>query len=293
MSEASFDQLWINARLATMVSGPAPYGSVEQAAIGLSGDRIAWVGPMAELPKPAASLSPVVHNAEGRWITPGLIDCHTHLVYGGDRAAEFELRLKGATYEEISRAGGGIVSTVKATREADDATLVKDALPRLDALMAEGVTTIEIKSGYGLSLEEESKMLRAARKLAELRPIGVKTSFLGAHALPPEFAGRQSDYIEAVVAMIRSSVTAATTASTETVAVIRSLETAAATTLQDGPAMISSSAAWAATGFRAASADRAATPSTAALAMTFSRSVAKPTSRAAITTSVARAPIPW
>ncbi len=202
MSEASFDRLWINARLATMQAGATPYGALEQAALGTKDGAIAWVGRMAELPKPAEVLSTRVHDAEGRWITPGLIDCHTHLVYGGDRAAEFELRLQGASYEEIAKAGGGIVSTVKATRAADESSLVQHALPRLDALLAEGVTTIEIKSGYGLSLAEEAKMLRAARKLSTLRPVEVKTSFLGAHALPPEYAGRQGDYVEAVVAMI-------------------------------------------------------------------------------------------
>ncbi len=141
-------------------------------------------------------------HLEGRWVTPGLVDCHTHLVYGGDRAAEFELRLTGASYEEIARAGGGIVSTVKNTRAASQDMLVEGALPRLDALLSEGATTIEIKSGYGLDLENELKMLAAARRLGELRPVTVRTSFLGAHAVPPEFKDRQGDYLEAVIAML-------------------------------------------------------------------------------------------
>ncbi len=202
MTEERFDHLWINARLATMVAGAAAYGTIEDGAVATSGDRIAWVGPRSALPGAPGTLAKNLHDAEGRWITPGLIDCHTHLVYGGDRAAEFELRLEGASYEEIANAGGGIVSTVKATREAAEDDLVASALPRLDALLAEGVTTIEIKSGYGLSLEQERKMLRAARRLGALRPVTVKTSFLGAHALPPEFAGRQADYVDAVEAMI-------------------------------------------------------------------------------------------
>lgn len=202
MSDARFDSLWIDARLATMTAGGAPYGAVEKAALGVKAGRIAWLGPMAELPGPPAALAGRLHQAEGRWITPGLVDCHTHLVYGGDRAAEFELRLTGASYEEIAKAGGGIVSTVAATRAADEAALVAAALPRLDALLAEGVTTIEIKSGYGLSLPEERKMLRAARRLGDLRPVTVRTSFLGAHALPPDYAGRQGDYVAAVAAMI-------------------------------------------------------------------------------------------
>ena len=134
--------------------------------------------------------APRVIDCEGRWITPGLIDCHTHLVYAGDRAAEFEMRLAGASYEEIARAGGGILSTVRATRAASEEELVASALPRLDALIAEGVTTVEVKSGYGLELETERKSLRAARRLAERRPISVRTTFLAAHALPPEYAQR-------------------------------------------------------------------------------------------------------
>lgn len=157
--------------------------------------RISHVGPAADVPALEAA---EVIDCAGRWITPGLIDCHTHLVHAGDRAHEFELRLAGASYEEIARAGGGIVSTVKATRAASEADLVATALPRLDALIAEGVTTIEVKSGYGLSLDDEAKMLRAARALADRRRIAVRTTFLGAHAVPPEYAGDADAYVDAV-----------------------------------------------------------------------------------------------
>ncbi len=202
MTSGRFEHLWINARLATMAADAGPYGAVETGAIAIKDGKIAWIGPQADLPGAAGDLAETVQDAEGRWITPGLIDCHTHLVYGSDRAAEFELRLEGASYEEIAKAGGGIVSTVTATREASEDSLVANTLPRLDALLDEGVTTIEIKSGYGLDLAQERKMLRAARRLGTLRPVTVKTSFLGAHALPPEYAGRQDDYVSAVEAMI-------------------------------------------------------------------------------------------
>nr|WP_322096015.1 imidazolonepropionase [Pelagibius litoralis] len=188
-----------------MVADPAhakPYGAVEAAALAVAGGRIAWLGPQSALPGAPADLAGAVHDCAGRWITPGLIDCHTHLVYGGDRAREFELRLEGASYEEIARAGGGIRFTVAQTREADEETLYNAALPRLRAFLAEGVTTIEIKSGYGLSLEHELKMLRVARRLGANEALTVKTTFLGAHALPPEFDGRPEDYIDAVIAMM-------------------------------------------------------------------------------------------
>jgi imidazolonepropionase len=164
--------------------------------------RIAWVGPRCELPGPPQDLAARVHDTGGGWITPGLVDCHTHLVYGGDRAREFELRLTGASYEEIARAGGGIRSTVEQTRAASEQQLYAQALPRLEDLLAEGVTTVEIKSGYGLTLEHELKMLRVARRLGETAPVTVKTTFLGAHAIPPEFDRRPEDYIDSVVAMI-------------------------------------------------------------------------------------------
>ena len=161
--------------------------------------RIAWVGPARAMPGMEAAET---IDLGGRWVTPGLIDCHTHLVYAGNRAHEFELRLAGATYEEIARAGGGILSTVKATRAASEDELLAAALPRLDALMAEGVTTIEIKSGYGLELDTEARQLRAARRLGGLRPVSVATTFLGAHALPPEAEGDKDAYIARLCAVV-------------------------------------------------------------------------------------------
>ena len=181
-----------NATLATMVG--ADYGLVPNGAVVVDQGLIVWVG--AEVPAQYADLT--VEDMAGRLITPGLIDCHTHLVHGGNRAREFEMRLQGASYAEVARAGGGIVSTVKATREADERTLIDSALPRLDALIAEGVTTIEIKSGYGLDLETELRMLRAARQLGGLRPVRIVTSFLGAHAVPEEFQGDADGYIDTV-----------------------------------------------------------------------------------------------
>ncbi|NYT42187.1 imidazolonepropionase [Sphingomonas sp. R-74633] len=185
------DRLWTNARIATM-AGPG-MGVVERGAVAAKDGRIAWVGLASEAPAAAETI-----DCEGRWITPGLIDCHTHLVHGGDRAHEFELRLQGASYEEIARAGGGIVSTMRATREASEAELVASALPRLDALIAEGATTVEVKSGYGLALDDERKMLRAAQALARERKVRIATTFLGAHALPPEYSENQSGYIDLV-----------------------------------------------------------------------------------------------
>ncbi len=196
-----WDRIWTDGRLATM-RGPAGYGAIENAAIACMEGRIAWVGPMAKLPDEPGRLAREVTALDGRWVTPGLIDCHTHLVYGGDRAKEFELRQQGASYEELARAGGGILSTVTATREASPESLFLTADRRLQALIAEGVTTVEIKSGYGLTLEDELKQLEVARRLGEARPVTVRTSFLGAHALPPEFAGRPDAYIAEVVAMI-------------------------------------------------------------------------------------------
>jgi imidazolonepropionase len=181
------------------MAGPG-YGSIEDAALVVEGERFAWVGPRAQLP--AAWQQAQMHDCDGALVTPGLIDCHTHLVHGGHRAHEFEQRLHGASYEEIARAGGGIASTVKATRAADEAALFAQSLPRLQALVAEGVTTLEIKSGYGLAFEHERKCLRVARALAEHAPVTIRTTFLGAHALPPEFAGRPDDYIDEVLRML-------------------------------------------------------------------------------------------
>lgn len=189
-------RLFVNMRLATMRGG-APYGLLEGHAVGIESGRIALVAPEGEFPSGWRGAERV--DLGGRLVTPALIDCHTHIVFGGNRAREFEMRLEGASYEEIARAGGGIVSTMSATRAASEDELVESALPRLDALIAEGVSTIEIKSGYGLSVEHELKMLRAARRLGELRPVRIVTSWLAAHALPPEFKGRADDYIGEVV----------------------------------------------------------------------------------------------
>jgi imidazolonepropionase len=195
-------QLWTNARVATLAAdAPTPYGLIEDAALAVEAGRIAWVGPRANLPSNLRT-GATEHDAQRALITPGLIDCHTHLVYGGDRAGEFEARLNGATYEEIARAGGGIVSTVKATREAGEDDLLRQSQRRLRALASEGVTTVEIKSGYGLSLEAEAKCLRVARRLGQVQRVSVRTTFLGAHALPPEFRERGDDYIAEVCRML-------------------------------------------------------------------------------------------
>ncbi len=196
-------QLWTHCRAATMVADAAvPYGLIEDATIVTQGERIAWIGPAGEVPAMWRDRSARTVNCDGALVTPGLIDCHTHLVHGGNRAHEFELRLKGVSYEEIARAGGGIASTVSATRAATEDELYTQALRRLRELMAEGVTTVEIKSGYGLSLEHERKCLRVARQLGERAGVTVRTTFLGAHAFPPEFAGRADDYIDEVLRML-------------------------------------------------------------------------------------------
>jgi len=190
-----FDSVWLDVNLATMNEND--YGIIENAAIAIKDGKIAWLGKRADLPAFDAISTPI-YQGKGGWITPGLIDCHTHIVYGGNRAKEFEMRLEGATYQEIAAAGGGIVSTVKATREADVETLYVAAKDRLNALMKEGVTTVEIKSGYGLDTQTEIKMLRIAKLLGEHHPVDVKTTFLGAHALPPEFKDNSDGYIDLV-----------------------------------------------------------------------------------------------
>lgn len=186
------DTVWTNAKLLTCAPGAAP---VADGVVAARDGRIAWVGAAADAP--AFDTSRTV-DCQGHWITPALIDAHTHLVHMGNRAREFELRLEGASYEEIARAGGGIVSTMRATRAASVEEMVAAALPRLDQLLAEGLGTIEIKSGYGLDTATELNMLRAARRLGEVRPVRVRTTFLGAHALPPEFAGNADGYIDLV-----------------------------------------------------------------------------------------------
>ena len=191
--------LWRNANLATL-SGNTPWGWIERGALLTQGESILWVGPQTELPTQHAAHITQTHDLGGALVTPGLIDCHTHLVYGGHRAAEFELRLQGASYEQIARAGGGIRSTVAATRAASDAELLASARERALCLLREGVTTLEIKSGYGLRLEDEARCLATARTLGATLPATVRTTYLGAHALPPEFEGRSDDYVDAVCA---------------------------------------------------------------------------------------------
>jgi len=193
---AGQDRLWRNANIAAMAPDRPDLGMVEGGAVLCRQGRIVFAGPAGELPScPDAE----VIDLEGRLVTPGLVDCHTHLVFGGNRAREFEMRLAGVPYEEIARQGGGIVSTVKATRPLSVQQLEDTALPRLDALLAEGATTVEIKSGYGLTIEAECNMLRAARALEARRPVRIRTSYLGAHATPAEYKGRNGDYIDEVV----------------------------------------------------------------------------------------------
>lgn len=190
------NQLLTNARLATMANSDAPYGLIENGAIAIVDGEIAYAGEAATIPASFKDLETT--SWEGRLVTPGLIDCHTHIVHGGNRAVEFEMRLNGASYEEVARAGGGIVSTVTATRAASEADLLHSALPRVDTLLAEGVTTLEIKSGYGLDVETELRMLRVARDLPNHRRVRVVTSFLGAHAVPAEFADQADAYIDEI-----------------------------------------------------------------------------------------------
>lgn len=199
---ASCDRVWINARLATLEPAPAgSYGAKPEHALGVRDGKIAVIAPMAAIEAERSELfgqvagRPEIIDLAGAWITPGLVDCHTHLIYGGNRVREIEMRRSGVSYSEIASQGGGILSTVRATRALDEAQLIETALPRLHALMAEGVTTIEIKSGYGLTFDDELKMLRAARRLGSLAPIRVVTTLLAAHAVPPEYAGRADDYV--------------------------------------------------------------------------------------------------
>ncbi|KAA1152343.1 imidazolonepropionase [Pseudoalteromonas sp. FUC4] len=192
------DLLLTDANIATMDSNiNAPYGAIENAAIAIKNGKIAWIGEQSTLPSFDVFATPTL-SVKGQWLTPGLIDCHTHLVFAGSRSQEFEQRLQGVSYEEIAAQGGGIASTVKATRAADREQLFVDAKDRLNTLLKEGVTTAEIKSGYGLDTENEIKILEVARLLGEHHPIDIKTTFLGAHALPPEYKGRADEYIDLV-----------------------------------------------------------------------------------------------
>jgi imidazolonepropionase len=196
MTAPAWDTLWTDARIATLRGGR--YSVVGAGAIAARGGRIAWLGESAHLPGAPRILARDVRDLGGRWVTPGLIDCHTHLVYAGNRAREFELRLQGASYEDIARAGGGIVATVTATREANEADLARESARRLRRLLDEGVTTVEIKSGYGLRTDAELKQLRVARSLGATAPATVRTTFLGAHAVPPEYKGRADEYVACV-----------------------------------------------------------------------------------------------
>lgn len=203
----AWDRLWTGVNLATMDAGEGLDERLD-AALAIKDGRIAWLGSRQELDEMPWSATTVT-QATGLWMTPGLIECHTHLVHGGDRSNEFAARLRGATYEEISRAGGGIVSTMRATRAASEDALFEQSMPRAAALAAEGVTTLEIKSGYGLDLETELKMLRVARRIGEHTGVTVVKTFLGAHALPPEFAARQEDYVRYVCEEMLPAVAAA------------------------------------------------------------------------------------
>ncbi|MGZ9899888.1 imidazolonepropionase [Shewanella gaetbuli] len=195
----NWDHIWIDVNIATMDKQSAsPYGVINDAAIAVKDDKIAWIGARADLPEFDVLATPV-YRGKGKWITPGLIDAHTHLVFAGSRANEFEQRLQGASYQDIANAGGGIISTVKACREADEQTLFDLGRKRLNALAKEGVTTVEIKSGYGLDTDTELKLLRVAKTLGQHHHVDVKTTFLGAHAIPPEYQGQADDYVELVI----------------------------------------------------------------------------------------------
>jgi imidazolonepropionase len=211
-----WDLLLLDLKAATMaqdVPWAAPWGAIPDAAIGIERGKIAWIGPRTDLPASPDTLAPVVRELGGRWVTPGLVDCHTHLVFGADRAREWERRLNGESYEQIAREGGGILSTVRATRAATEQDLVQTAEQRLEAMTREGVTTVEIKSGYGLDLENELKCLRAAGRLAELGRARVVRTLLSAHAVPPEFKDRRADYVDLICERIIPAAAAARLAS--------------------------------------------------------------------------------
>lgn len=194
----SWDRLWIGGHLATMARDREGYGEVLHGALACKDGRIAWIGREADLPAPAGQCSQEVIELGGQWLTPGLVDCHTHLIFGGDRSGEFEARLQGVSYEEIARKGGGIRTTMRATRAASEEELLAGALFRLARLQAEGVTTVEVKSGYGMEVESEIRMLRVGRRLGALRSVSVQTTLLGAHVLPPEFEGCRGEYVDLV-----------------------------------------------------------------------------------------------
>jgi imidazolonepropionase len=195
-SDQEWDRVWIGADIATMVAGGEPYGNLANAALAVKGERIAWLGPAAVAARKAAAEQIPVENCQGLWMTPGLIDCHTHLVYGGNRVEEFEKRLCGVSYEEIARAGGGIQATVNATRAAGGDSLLASAILRAKRLMSEGVTTIEVKSGYGLELGTERRLLEVARELGRQLPLSVRTTYLGLHAIPQEFHADRAGFVD-------------------------------------------------------------------------------------------------
>ncbi len=197
-SGKDWDQIWVGANIATMVAGAEPYGNLKNAALAVKGDRIAWIGPAADGADQAAAQGIPIHDAQGLWLTPGLIDCHTHLVYGGHRVEEYEKRLCGVSYEDIALAGGGIQSTVQATRAATHEELRASATIRAERLMAEGVTTIEAKSGYGLELAAERRMLEVARDLGAELPVSIRKTFLGLHALPRDFTADRQGFVDQV-----------------------------------------------------------------------------------------------
>ena len=201
MTAPRYDGIAIGAALATM-DADAGYGVIDDGALAWRDGTLEYVGPCSGLGGDPATLATTVHSFDGGWVTPGLVDCHTHVVFGGDRAGEFEQRLQGASYEDIARSGGGIISTVRDTRAADEDALLAQSLPRARALLADGVTTLEIKSGYGLDFDNERKMLQVARGIGEELGVTVRTTFLGAHALPPEYSGQADAYIDAVVAWL-------------------------------------------------------------------------------------------
>jgi len=195
LSSKEWDRVWTGANIAAMVAGAGPYGKLDSDALAVKGERIAWLGSTAEAERLAAAQDIPVEDCRGLWLTPGLIDCHTHLVYGGNRVEEFEQRLCGVAYEDIARAGGGIQSTVGATRAAGGEALLASAALRAKRLMSEGVTTIEVKSGYGLELPTERRMLETARELERSLPVSIKTTFLGLHSLPPEYRERREEFV--------------------------------------------------------------------------------------------------
>ncbi len=199
------DSIWLDGHLATMAD-PHGYGIIKNGAIAVANGHIAWIGPQDRLPGDALQRAKTVHRLQGGWVTPGLIDCHTHIVYAGDRSNEFEMRLDGASYQEIAQAGGGILSTVQAVRAATEDELYAQSLPRIETMMAGGVTTLEIKSGYGLDLPTELKLLRVIRRLGQALPIDVQATFLGAHALPPEYRNAPDDYVDLIVAQMMPQV---------------------------------------------------------------------------------------